>query len=54
MAEFSLKNNFEFETKITPHISKTDIGTKFVPPYPCFLWKVWKATFLIAKSHDCG
>ena len=36
IAEFVLKNNyFEFDSKVKKQISRTAIGTKFAPPYPC-------------------
>ena len=35
MAEFVLKNNFEFDTNVYQQISGTAIGTKFSPPYAC-------------------
>ena len=35
MAEFVLKNNFEFDTNVYQQISGTAIGTEFSPPYAC-------------------
>ena len=47
MVDYVLKNNiFEFDCKLHQQISKTAIGTKFVPPYSCILMVYIETEFL--------
>ena len=57
MADFVLKNNYvEFYRQIKQQIFGTAIGTKFAPPYACFLWIKLKLLLLRPKSCSlwCG
>ena len=52
MAEFVLKNNyFEFNGKVKKHISGTEIGTKFAPPYACIFMAQVETEFFKTQKH---
>ena len=46
MAEFVLKNVFEFNSKIKQQVCSTAIGTKFAPPYVCLFTDKFETMFL--------